>query len=463
MIITMISHRDNPVSRSARRAAGVLALVASLGAIGCSTEEIVSAETPDIVNPENVESPSGANAVRIGALTRFNLSTSGDESLLLLGGLFADEFNNGDSFIARQEIDRRSITPENTFLLAANRTLHRARIGAAQAIDLLERYSPTAPGWQVAEMHLVQAFAINILAEHYCDGLTFSSVVGGVEEYGTPTTTVAAFENALQIATTGLAKVTGTTANDTRVANALRVLRGRILLNLNRPADAATAVTGVPTTYQYLIQHSPNTQANQFWTFNNSARRYSVSTNEGGTGLNFATAADPRVPVCEGGTAACTSIGVTQAIRDDLSRPLYVQMLWTNNAASVAIIRGQEARMIEAEAQLRSNNAAGALATINTARASVTGLAPLADAGSDAARVDQLFRERAFWNFGRGTRVGDMRRLIRQYNRSANSVFPVGTWHKGGSYSADVNIPVPLQESNNPNVPSGNTCTNRNP
>jgi hypothetical protein len=56
-----------------------------------------------------------------------------------------------------------------------------------------------------------------------------------------------------------------------------------------------------------------------------------------------------------------------------------------------------------------------------------------------------------------------MRRLIRQYNRSANSVFPVGTWHKGGSYSADVNIPVPLQESNNPNVPSGNTCTNRNP
>ena len=443
------------------RIARVITLATAIALAGCSTEEIVSVETPDIVDPSNVESPSGANAVRIGALTRLNLSTSGDEGLFLLGGLFADEFNNGDSFIARQEIDRRSITPENTFLLAANRTLHRARIGAAQAIDLLEQYAPTAPGWQVAEMHFVQAYVINLLAEHYCDGLAFSSVVGGVEEYGAPVTTAAAFDDALQIATEGLAKVTGTTTNDTRVQNALRVLRGRILLNLNRAAEAATAVAGVPTSYQYVIQHSPNTQSNQFWAFNNSARRYSVSNNEGGTGLNFATAADPRVPVCEGGTAACTAIGVTQAIRDDLSRPLYVQTLWTNNAASVAIIRGAEARMIEAEAQLKGGNAAAALATINAARATVTGLTPLADAGSDPARVDQLFRERAFWNFGRGTRVGDMRRLIRQYNRNASSVFPVGTWHKGGTYSADVNIPVPLQESNNPNIPSGNTCTNR--
>jgi hypothetical protein len=422
----------------------------------------VTVETPDIVDPTSVESASGANAVRIGALTRLNFSTSGDEGLFLLGGLFADEFNNGDSFIARQEIDRRSITPENTFLLAANRTLHRARQGAEQAVTLLERYAPTAPGWQTAEMYLVQAYVINIMAEHYCDGLVFSKVVDGREEYGTPITTVAAFEEALQLATTGIGKVTGTTTDDTRVLNALRIVRGRILMNLNRPAEAATAVTGVPTTYQYLVLHSPNTQSNNFWLFNNSARRYSVSSNEGGTGLDFATAADPRVPVCRGGTAQCQSIGVTQAIRDDLTQPLFVQMLWTTNAASVAILRGAEARMIEAEAQLRTGNAAGALATINAARATVTGLTPLTDAGSEAARVDQLFRERAFWMFGRGTRVGDMRRLIRQYNRSADSVFPVGTWHKGGSYSADVNIPVPLQEANNPNVSAGNTCTNRN-
>jgi hypothetical protein len=455
----MTPHTKRPSVNAAIRK---IAMIATLAAgLGCSTTEIVTVETPDIVDPENVQTPNGANAVRIGALARLNFAASGDESLFLLGGLFADEFNNGDSFIARQEIDRRSITPENTFLLAANRVLHRTIVGAQQAIDVLTLYAPDAPAWHVAEMYFVQAYAMNQIAEHYCDGIVFSSVQDGVEEYGMPIAATAAFELALQKATDGLALITGTTTNDVRVQNALRLMRGKILLNLNRPAEASTAVTAVPTSYQYVLLHSPNTQSNNFWLFNNSARRYSVSNNEGGNGLNFATAGDPRVPVCLGGTAACAAVGVTTANRDDQSQPLYVQTLWTSNATSVAILRGPEARMIEAEAQLRANNSAGALATINAARTSVTGLAPLIDAGTPAARVDQLFRERAFWMFGRGTRVGDLRRLIRQYQRPANTVFPVGNYHKGGAYSADVNIPVPLQESNNPNVGTGGTCLNR--
>ena len=105
---------------------------------------------------------------------------------------------------------------------------------------------------------------------------------------------------------------------------------------------------------------------------------------------------------------------------------------------------------------------AGSLATLNAARATVTGLAPLTDAGTDAARVDQLFRERAFTLFGRGTRTGDMRRLIRQYGRSESSVFPTGAWHKGGNYGTDVTLPLPLSEMNNPN-PGAGVCMDRNP
>jgi hypothetical protein len=43
--------------------------------------------------------------------------------------------------------------------------------------------------------------------------------------------------------------------------------------------------------------------------------------------------------------------------------------------------------MIEAEAQLKAGQAAAALATLNAARTTVTGLTPLADAGTDPARV----------------------------------------------------------------------------
>ena len=118
--------------------------------------------------------------------------------------------------------------------------------------------------------------------------------------------------------------------------------------------------------------------------------------------------------------------------------------------------------MIEAEAALRAQNAASALTILNAARATVTGLAPLTDAGTADARINQLFRERAFWLFGRGYRLGDMRRLVRQYNRAPTSVFPVGAWHKGGNYGSDMNFPVPQAEQNNPNVPAGQSCLDRN-
>jgi starch-binding outer membrane protein, SusD/RagB family len=440
--------------RQAALAAAVIPVLA------CDTGELLQVETPDIIDPSSVQSAAGAEAVRIGALARFVQATTGTESLLLLGGLFADEWVNGDTFIARQEIDRRAVTEDNTFLTTAARNLHRARLSAEQAIDLLAQHSPNAPGWQVAEMYFIQAYLMNLAGEMYCDGLVFSTVTAQGEQFGSPMMTTAAFEQALARADEGLRRVTGNTANDLRVRNALAVTRGRILVNMNRPAEAATAVTAVPNNFRYLHNHSAGTYDNAVWTWNNSARRYSVADREGINGLNFATAADPRVPVC---VAPCTDIGVTSATREDASRPLHVQRLWTSRDAPVALVDGIAARMIEAEAQLRANNPAGMIATLNAARATVTGLPPLTDPGTAAGRIDLLFRERAFWHFGRGQRMGDLRRLVRQYGRTSDGVFPTGDWHKaGGIYGGDVNIPVPFSESNNPNVSSTQLCLNRN-
>jgi len=463
-------------AKSKRLTAAVIAAAIAIGVSACqSTDEILAVTDPDIINPSDITSAAGANALRQGALARLNYATSGgsvvsgsqtDEGIFLLGGLFADEWNNGDSFIARQEIDQRVITIQNNFLTGANRALHRARLSAEQAIQALAQYNPTAPAADVAEMYFVLAYVENIMGEHYCNGITFSDVVEGEQQYGSPISVTATFERALAHADSGLALITGNTANDQKVRNALRVTKGRILLNLNRPADAAAAVgtstNGVPNSFVYQMLHSQTTRDNQIWSFNNSARRYSVSTAEGTNGLNFATANDPRLPICQGGDAACRAIGVTQDVRDDLTKPIYVQRIWPTRDAAVTIASGIEARMIEAEAALRAGNASGALAILNAARATVTGLTPLVDPGTDAARQDQLFRERAFWMFSTGHRVGDMRRLIRQYGRAANAVFPTGAWHKAGNYGSDVTIPIPQAEQNNPNLPSGNeTCIDR--
>ena len=444
-------------------AAGTLALTA------CNPTEVLQVHDPDIINPSDVQSAAGANAVRLGAIGRLNAATSGgsggSEGLFLLSGLFADEWNNGDSFIARWEVDQRSITPQNNFLTDVNRLLHRARLSATQSIALLQQFNPTGPVADVAEMYFVQAYVENAIGEHYCNGLVLSTVVDGAEEYGFPTTTQAAFEMALAHADSGLALITGNSTADVKVRNALAVIKGRILLNLNRLAEAAVAVAGVPTSYKYQMLHSQTTNDNAIWTYNNIARRYSVSTGEGTNGLDFATAMDPRIPICQGGDSTCKANGTTLAVRDDRSAsPLYVQLIWPVRDASVTIAGGVEARMIEAEGAFKAGNYTLMVQKLNQARTEggVAGLAAtLTDPGTDPARVDLIFRERAFWMFSTAHRVGDLRRLIKYYSRTPESVFPTGAWHKGGNYGPDVNFIVPQAEENNPNVTAGQTCTDR--
>src|SRR5687767_14229480 len=103
----MISYMTaRSVGTRVRRRAVIAALAAvAAGALpmaSCSPTEFLEVKDPDIIDPNDVQSAAGANAVRLGALARFNAATSGvpsgdTESLLMLGGLFADEWINGDS------------------------------------------------------------------------------------------------------------------------------------------------------------------------------------------------------------------------------------------------------------------------------------------------------------------------------------------------------------------------------
>ena len=168
---------------------------------------------------------------------------------------------------------------------------------------------------------------------------------------------------------------------------------------------------------------------------------------EGTNGLNFRTAADPRIP----------SILVGNSF-DNTLQGIFAPTLWDERTDPVIIASGIEARLIEAEAALRTGDVTNFLAKLNVARASRTGLPALTDPGTTVAREDLLFRERAFWMFSTGHRLGDLRRLVRQYGRAENTVFPTGVWFKGGPYGSDVNFPIPFSETNNPNFVQ---CTDR--
>jgi len=88
-------------------------------------------------------------------------------------------------------------------------------------------------------------------------------------------------------------------------------------------------------------------------------------------------------------------------------------------------------------------------------------MANLTDPGTPDSRLDLLFREKAFWTFSRGERLGDMRRLIRQYGRTVDQVYPMGNHYRGAPYGTDVNLPMTTAEKNgNPNF---SECLDRNP
>ena len=147
-----------------------------------------------------------------------------------------------------------------------------------------------------------------------------------------------------------------------------------------------------------------------------------------------------------------------------------VQAKYPLRASAVTVADGVEARLIEAEAALNAGDPVGALNILNALRSNASllslrgyaanSLPPLTLQLTTAGQVDQLFHERAYWMYLTSHRLGDLRRLIRQYNRSVNTVFPNGLYFKGGTYGTDVNVPVPQQEQNNPNYTPGSCKQN---
>jgi hypothetical protein len=137
---------------------------------------------------------------------------------------------------------------------------------------------------------------------------------------------------------------------------------------------------------------------------------------------------------------------------------VFLNLLVKNQLDPNVLGSGVDARLTEAEAKLNANDITGMMTILNALRAAkptigtiaIPALAPLPTPADQTSAVSLFFREKAFWQFGRGIRLSDLRRLIRQYKRTQDNVFPTGGYFKGGSFGTDVNIPVPATEQLNP-------------
>jgi hypothetical protein len=310
-------------------------------------------------------------------------------------------------------------------------------------VRVYNQFQPTAPGAALA--HALEGYTYIFLAENWCSGVPVSTVTeSGETQYSPPRSTddllslaIVQFDSASSIAAAA-----GSDAAD--YGNLALVGKARALVDQNKLTDAAQVASTVPDDFEFLIQHSENTttEYNGVWYMNQNTGRYSVVNKEGGNGLPYLQSpADPRVPW---DTAARKPFDTT------ISLPLLEQLKYPDRGSPTVLANGVEARLIEAEAKLNGGGSAAYLPILNELRATVE-LPALGDPGSDAARVDQFFQERAFWLWLTSHRLGDMRRLIKYYGRTEDQVYPTGDYYRAGAvYGDDVSLPVPVTEENNP-------------
>lgn len=458
----MLTHLTNRLGSRAGRGIALLGLTLSL--VGC--DGLVEYQERDVVPPDPLANAAGAQALYAGAVRSFGAAFAGDaggtEGQALTSGMMADEWLLGDTFNTRLDYDGRNTVLDNSTLLGVFRALQTARLDAHRAIDAiaLTGVAESADA-RYGAMYNRIAMVFLMAAENYCSGIPFSGVNAGIITAGTQLTTAQMLDSAAYYFDKALATNAGTNSVNANFAN---MGKARILLHRGTSSFAAAAalVAGIANNFRVINEHSTANAGNEngIYVFNTQNERWILAHKEGTNGLPFRGAgdgtnnaqADPRIPwKRDAGDLAF-----------DNAFLMYDYTAYTARDVPTVIFKGEEARLIEAEAALQAGNTATFLDKLNGLRAGVAGLAPLDDPGTAAGRVDLLFSERAFWTFSTSTRLGDLRRLIRQYGRAANSVFPTGVYPRGGNYGNDVNFPVPDQEKQNPNYSAGISCIDRN-
>jgi hypothetical protein len=437
-------------------AAGIVAVPLFAGACNNTKDQLLAPQQPGIILPGDIQSATGADGLYNGALGRFKSWSVGgggnQEALWPMIALMTDEYKSSDTFSQRNEADQRSVQTNNAQVQSVYTQAQQARGYTRDAINALFQYLPTQTG-KIAQMYFVLGFAELQLSEDYCNGIPFGETVDGVPNYTTPLSSADGLKLAGVHFDSALALATGADAISVNVKNAATIAKARTLVNLGQWSAAASLVASVLTSYQYVETFAQTSQDNGFWIMTTNTARYSVGDSVDATGviknaLPFASAGDPRV----------TTTRNRLKPFDNQTLPWFEQTVYGRSDA-IAIVNGLDARLIEAEAKLQANDIAGMMTILNALRtapptqgifkpAAMTALPVPAD---KASATTLYFREKAFWTFSRGQRFGDLRRLVRQYGRPADQVWPSGPFHKGGNYGPDVTYPVTDNEKTNPN------------
>lgn len=466
-----------------------LAVTGLLGLTACS--DMLDVDDPDIVQPEQLEGPAAVPVRTAGIYGSFQEALDG---YVLYSGLLIDEFVLAGTFPTREEVDERRVLADNATLTdGMYGPIHTARAFADNTVEVFQD-AVGDPEFEGADLQ--QGIAVGttlggysriLLAEGYCH-----SILGGQQEGSeeAPLSPDARMQQALSVLQD--AESEADAAGDDDLVNLARVGQARAQLWLGNYAEAANIASQVPTEFVFQMEYSSNTRAqdNEVHTFswaNTQALRWTVGNGEAGSphgemypyydewvdqGLlvppvNEAADEPSTDPVAEpdhGLVAFNNNTPVTLQTpyggTDPYAAPPAVS--GEGQDADIVLASGWEARMIEAEFELREGAAGAAETIVNdlltdasqannpirtvNSNVPVGAFNPVTFTGDLQNDLPELARARAAGLFISGTRLGTLRRFL----EDGVNLYPQGT------EGDDTEFPIVQQEiDNNPSVSQG--------
>lgn len=473
---------DRTGSRGWRSWIAVVAGVAFLAVAGCDGG-LLDVDDPDIVTPDQLEGPEAVPIALAGMVGDFH---EGFDEYMLYSGLFTDEAILAGTFPTRIDVDERNVvqTPGN---LSVTDDIYQAmHISRASADQLVANFESNLGNEEFAEVEgqMEQGIALGkyygaydrvLFAEMFCQ-----SIFGGEEGESAPLDSDARMQEALALFEEAEADAEAAGLSD--VATAARVGQARAQLWLGNHAEAASLVpeAEVPTGFAFTAEYSANqpTQNNEFFQFSWGVierLRWTVGAGTETARHNEQYAYYDEwvdqgliVPQPDGFDAAEEGLEV------------HLQRLYDEASTNAVLASGWEARMIEAEDELRNGDpgvaeddvnalledpaqAANPMVTVNPGLTSpraigevnAPGMAafdPVEFTGDLESDLQELARARAAGLWLSGQRQGTSRRFAEEFD----DPFGLGLYPPG-TEGTDLFLPVVEQETdNNPNI--GSAC-----
>ncbi len=466
------------------RFAALMVLGAVVGCSGVSDNAI----PPDVRDPTAVKTPAGAMAIYRGTLALFS---QGINRFMVASGTLTDELVAlavpvGMTMGGYTPLDTRAL-PEGIDValrdaggssVAIYGELHGLRNQAREGRGFLKDYAPDSSSALRGMLYAAEAYAEVYLADLFCSGIPLSTLDYGKDFTVRPgSSTALVYRDAIELFDSAYAL----SGDSVRFQWLAAVGRARAYLALGDYSAALASVADVPDDFIYGFTFTTVNRRGYLWLWmwdtppsDGPNLGMTMADLEGHNGLDYRSSNDPRTPY---------DFRWVNSYGDSMMLPVKYRFA---TPAMLAVASGVEANLIRAEVALHNGSSAwldmlNALRTDGTATVTprvddpealdsmwnagtggVAGLAPLTDPGTDRARQDLLFRERAFWLYLTGMRQGDLRRLIRNYGRRPEELYPTGGQYKGatGIYGSDITVPVPPGEQYNNPYYTG--CIHRN-